>query len=107
MFQNLVYVQFSIFFSKITNSHIVNQTIVKGMLLFFCLHCDKPFFFLGRKLKLHFMTCCHHSIVRKPVFDDSNKERHIPACAVTIHCPLIIDSQKVCEILKVFVVYAN
>ena len=45
--------------------------------------------------------------MRKPVFDDSNEVRHIPPCVVTINCPLIIDSQKVCEILKVIIVYAN
>ena len=46
--------------------------------------------------------------MRKPVFDVSNEVRHIPACAVvTINCPLMIDSQKVCQILKVTVVYAN
>ena len=40
--------------------------------------------------------------MRKPVFDVSNEVRRIPACAVvTINCPLIIDSQKVCQILKV------
>ena len=59
------------------------------------------------------MTCCHHSLLglyhemRKPVFDVSNEVRHIPACVVTINCPLIIDSREVCEILKVIVVYAN
>ena len=45
--------------------------------------------------------------MRKPVIDVSNNVRHIPACVVTINCPLIIDSQKVCEIMKVIVVYAN
>ena len=42
--------------------------------------------------------------MRKPAFDVSNKVRHIPASAVTINCPLIIDSRQVCEILKVIVV---
>ena len=45
--------------------------------------------------------------MRKPVFDVSSEVRHIPACVATINYPLIIDSQKVCQILKVIVVYAN